>query len=482
MKIGNYDLDVKQLHVSRVAHRESTAPRPSDIAEQQLPDMSELGISQRNAGVYDSFDRHEYLPELRGQRGLALYDKMKRSDAQVRSSLLLIKAPVLSAQWYMEPFSSEPEDIEVSEFVSWSLNSLHRPFMSFLREAMYFLDYGHYAFEKVFEVAEWRPERKGSHARTVIKWQDFAPRHPFTMREVEYDIYGHPVAWWQERAGRVADRKKLPWDKLLTFAWDQEADDPHGVSVLRSAYMHWYYKQNLYKVDAIQKERHGIGIPDIELPPGYSKDDKAIAREMGRNLRTNERAFVVRPPGMHVGFIKPEGNLVDALASAEHHNREIAKNVLAQFMADTSGSNARDSSHIDLFTKALRYLADIVRGQINQFAIPELVDFNFSVRGYPQLKVRRISESAEFRSLAVAARNLVEPGILTPTPELEAFISEVGDFPQPNSEAMERTIEDRITKGVGYEPVEDPDAATNENRDDPGNQATGKSPRGNPTE
>jgi hypothetical protein len=40
----------------------------------------------------------EYNPDLIGKSGIRVFDRMKRSDAQVRGSLRMVKAPILSAQ------------------------------------------------------------------------------------------------------------------------------------------------------------------------------------------------------------------------------------------------------------------------------------------------------------------------------------------------------------------------------------------------
>lgn len=477
MKIGSVAVDVgsKGLHVSRVSHA-SPAAAPPPAHGQQI-DFTEHGTSgQPDMRLYGSAVLRD-VPELRWPQNLYTYQKMRR-DAQYRSSLLLVKSPLLSAHWYVEPFSQDPVDIEAADFLWWALNNMHRPFMAFLKEALFSLDYGHYAFEKVFERGVWRPSRPGSHARVVAKWKDFAPRHPLTLGEIDKDEHGRPVGWWHTRNNSLAQRRRLDWDKLLVFTWDEEADDPRGIALGESAYLHYYYKHHLYKIDGIQKERHAIGIPDIQLPPGFKASDKKRAQEMGRNLRTNESAFVTRPPGWVIGFIEQKSQLVDVLKSADHHNFEIAKNALMQFVAATGGSNAKDESHINLTERALRYLADWFRQEINHHAGPELLDYNFELKGYPQLRARRVTDNSEARALSVALRNLTEPGIFTPTSEVEEFVAEILEFPPPSAEAQRRTINDRITaNGTRVK-----GGSTNPNRDDAGNKSTGKSPSGNPTE
>jgi hypothetical protein len=436
MRVGSI-----QLHRARVSH-------PAELIEQ--PDLRELGATGQS--VYGNLVVQEYNSKLRGVLGLRIYDEMRRSDGQVRAVLRVVKAPIISAQWYIEPFSDDELDVEVSEFVWWALNNMHHTFIRFLWEALLMLDFGHYVFEKVYEVATWTPKPTEEHSRprerTVIKWKKMAPRHPMTIAEWKFDRDGMLKGIVQNTAG-FGDRDSqvfIDVDKLLVFTLDEEAEDPTGISILRSAYKHWYYKDNLYRVDAIQKERHGIGVPVVKLPPGFTPKDKDLANEMGENLRTNEKAHVTLPPLWDLTFAEMRTNPADALKSAEHHDLMIARNALTQFInlgSTTSGSRALGGEQIDIFTKTLRYLTDIVRGQVNHYVIPQLVDWNYRVHGYPQLKVRRIGETGEQRAFSAALRNLVGVGAITATPELEEFASDQLDMPRPSKEAMARTWQER---------------------------------------
>jgi hypothetical protein len=223
----------------------------------------------------------------------------------------------------------------------------------------------------------------------------------------------------------------LPIEKLVVFTYDREANNMEGISLLRSAYKHWYYKNGLYKIDAIQKERHGIGIPVIKLPPGFTPADKDLANELGRNLRTNEQAHVVLPPYWELIFAKIEGQPTDPMESIGHHDREIYKNTLGQFL-DT-GAAASKEQEIDLFMKAMRFTAQIVLSMINKHAIPQLINFNYpGVTRYPTLRARRIGEANELRTLSFAFRNFVGAEAIIPDDKLEEWIRDEMDMPQPD--------------------------------------------------
>ena len=451
--------------VARILGREPQAPVE---LQEKRPDLRETGASGQS--LYGSFGLSEYNSELRGVRGIKTYDQMRRSDAQVRATLRLVKTPIISAQWYMQPASSKPLDVEISDFIWWALNNMHRSLINFIWEALLMLDYGYYSFEKVFALGTWKnPNQERPRARQMWKWDNFAPRHPINITGWDFNSNGTVKNIEYRRTDGSTGQTtyvRIPYEKLLIFTLDEESGDPTGVSILRSAYKHWYYKENLYKVDAIQKERHGIGIPKVVLPPGYTDEDKNYANEMGRNLRTNEKAHVTLPPGWDVSMLSMNTNLVNVLESAEHHDLMIARNVLGQFMnlgSTVSGSRALGSTQMEIFMKALRYVADIVRMNLNRDAIPELVRYNYGpeILNYPELRVRRIGENADWRAFSVAIRNMVEPGLLTPDPELEQWIRDQMDLPLGGVEVLERGVEERTKKEAPAEgePETNPDGS-----------------------
>ena len=369
----------------------------------------------------------DYNPDLAGQLALDTYREMK-NDAIVRSSLRVAKTPILSARWFMEPASSDPEDVYRADFIWKNLTQyMSISWTQFLIECLYMMDYGTYAFEKVFDVRNI-PDATGTLQPRVI-WKKFAPRIPYEIEEFIYDEDGGPssIAITTD-AGSV----ELPIAKALIFTFDKEAGDLWGHSVLRSAYKHWFFKEQLYKIDAIQKERHGIGIPVIKLPPNYKPGDKQAAERIGENLRTNEKAHVVLPPGWEVLFLKLEGQRVDALESAQHHAEKLYENVLANFMMNNNVANDADvQEHV--FTRSVRFTAEIIRDVLNKYAIPQLIDFNWSEdeipNGYPQLKVRRLGDERDWRVISFALRNLTGAGIVRPDDPTEAWIREELDMP-----------------------------------------------------
>jgi hypothetical protein len=379
----------------------------------------------------------DYNPQLRGRRAIDIYREM-RHDSVVRSSLRIAKTPILSARWFMEPASNDQADIEKANFVWKNLNEyMSMSWPQFLVECLYMIDYGVYVFEKVFEIKEIDGEQR-------VIWRKFAPRHPYEIEEFVYDPEGGPDAITIDTDSGPKD---LEIAKALIFTYDKEAGDLWGLSALRSAYKHWFFKEKLYQIDAIQKERHGIGIPIIKLPPNFTPPDKVRAEGIGRNLRTNERAHVVLPPGWDVMFLKLEGQRVDALESAQHHADKLYENVLANFMVvEGTGSGAYADVQEHIFNRAVRFTAEIICDVLNKYAIQQLINFNWPEEelenGYPQLRVRRLGDERDWRVLSFAARNLVGAGIIRPDDDLEAWFRDELDMPAADIATMRKIVPD----------------------------------------
>ncbi len=127
---------------------------------------------------------------------------------------------------------------------------------------------------------------------------------------------------------------EIPGDKILRFTLKQEGDNYEGTSTLRSAYKHWYIKDTLYKLEAVKHERQSIGIPKITLPSTATPEDADEAENIVANLRATEKGYIILPNSdWHFEFANMGADTTSNVQeSIAHHNREIAKNILAQFL------------------------------------------------------------------------------------------------------------------------------------------------------
>lgn len=420
-----------------VVHFDDTPGKELAIVTARQADVSrkalrELGTS--SPSPWTSFTRQEYNPNLFGLKGLEVFDRMRKSDGTVRGTLRTIKTPALSGRWFVEP-AQHPEatdaDVErykmQARFIWCNLTEwMSISWPQVLTECMLMMDFGYYMWEKV-----WENRIIDGELRTVLA--KLGPRHPMDVLEWKYDAHGGPVrVHMQPPSVGPLQPQFIPIDieKLLVFTFDREAGNIEGISVLRSAYKHWYFMEQLYKIDAIQKERHGIGIPVVELPMGFKEEDKALAENLAANIRTNDRAHIVLPPNWKLYMLKLEGQPVDALDSIEMHQAAIRENILANFI--TEGAREED---LTMFLKASRFIADIVSETFNTYLIPQMIRFNWPLEEYyPKLRVRRVGESADWRTLSFAIRNLIGAGVIIPDRVLEDNLREEMDLPAVDEE------------------------------------------------
>jgi hypothetical protein len=421
----------------------ATGTKPRTAAKADASSFRELGSA--SPSPFTSALRQDANRDLAGQKGIAKYREMKRTSAAIRSSLRMVKTPIESARWDVLPGADTPIAKKQADFVREVLfNSLDVTWAQTLADILTMLEYGWSILHKVYikEVGT------GNGARIVLA--KLAPRHPLDVEHVQYDAFGSPEAVWFYPAGAYEMRTDggispignagnanidVPMARLVVFTLDGEAGDIQGTSLLRSAYGHWMIQNALMRIDAIQKERHSLGIPVITLPPGAKDTDLALAEEIGRNLRANERAHVVLPdPNWNLEWAKLSGQPVDPRDSLEWHTNQIKANVLWTGESD---------NEYDLFMKSVRYIADRVADTINKWVVRELIDFNWATTKpgtYPRVTARWIGEFEDNRTRSFAIRNLVGADLITPDEVLEAQLRRELDLPMADL-ATRRVVE-----------------------------------------
>lgn len=397
----------------------------------------------------------EVVPAL-GNRSQAVkvFDEMSSSDSAVDVSLRAAKMPVMGAMYFVEPFDESPEAMDIAEFVEFNLlTGTSAPFLLILEDILRMYEYGFSIIENVFELREWAPKRSNANRRVYTMLKKLAPRPTPTIGEIMYDDNGGPLG--VKQLAVKADGKpvevEIPIDKLMVFSFNKKGGNLEGKSLLRTSYKHWYYKENLYKIDGIQKERHGMGFPTLTLPVGYKDSDVVFGNELVQNIRTNERGGAVLPPGYLLSFLDLPGQPVDVMRSIEHHNGMIMLNTMTQFLMlgleGSGGGRATSGSHQDMFTKSNRYVANLICDTINLYCVPQLVRYNFKSDKFPKLQVRNIGESKELQQWASGVANLTSQGLITPDIETEQWVRKIIDA--PFKKGGKQTPLDRPNNGKG---------------------------------
>lgn len=407
------------------AEIDSTRPDPD------TPPMDERGATGTAVfgGIITS---EEYNPDFYWREAVRIYEQMRRNDYQIFSSLLMCELPIMRADWKVEPASDSPDDIDIASHTETALfHELEMPFTDVIRNALLKLSFGFSINEKVFKIAD-----DGS-----VFWSKFAPRLPRTIWR-----------WWIDSSNELRGVQQWTYknynyefieiaaEKLMVFTNRLEGGNFEGVSVLRTAYKPWFYKEGLLRIMAIGFEREHVGVPVIQLPNGHTAADLARAQNIGKNLRSNESAYVTLPFGWTLDWLHGQAGgrssshtpILDAIALMDV---AISRNVLAQMQnlgSGETGSYALADVQNDFFLMSLQAIANEIAEGFNgksNGAIPQLVRYNFGPQlMYPKLVCSRI-QSFDGATLANALANLARFGVITPDQGLEDFARDMYGIP-----------------------------------------------------
>jgi hypothetical protein len=387
-------------------------------------------------------DFGEYNPQLEGLTAIRTYEKMRRSDAQVAATLLACELPIRAANWDVLPATSDPLDQEIAGFVKENLFGgleyvspagvkTTQCWDDVLRNALLMLPFGAAAHEEVYAVDGAR-----------VRLARLAPRLPVTFYRWITDVDGETLLALNQYGYRNSNFEsvEIPVDRLAVFTFNKEGANFFGRSMLRPAYMHWYIKHNLYRIDAIAGERNGLGIPTIEQGTNASKEDRQAAASWVTQLAAHEKTGIALPAGWKLTLQGVQGQVRDLFNSIEHHNIEISRTALAFFMnlgqsSKSSGNRALGQEMTDFFFLAVQATADQIARTITATSVKRLVDYNWDgVAKYPTLAVSNLRARSLDQTLT-ALSQLATANVVAPYPELAQHIARELGLPQPPEKA-----------------------------------------------
>ena len=408
------------------------------------PSKTARGSSGR-AHVNGFLALEELNVELRGTSGLQKFDKMYRTDPDIRRNVAMVTNPIVGGTWSVEPFGGDEasdKDKEVAQFVEWALFDVMRPKLGrHLAEALPVLIRSGFApFEQVWMTADYN-------GRTVLVPRTLGLRLPRTIQQVHQDSAGEIteiVQWPPTGAGSIP----IPAEDVVYYRIGGEGDNWEGTSLLRPVYKPWFLKDKIERLDAIAIERESTGVP-IAYPPSGATDPQRDEVETAlANLRSNEQAYLIAP-GPHAQYSeKGQGWVFEILSSKaseqrsaapslEYHTSKIAAGFIAEFMRlgqAQTGARATADVQQDPFLAGVEAIAGEVEDTLNEQLVSRLAALNYEVDEPPKLRMSLV-DSTSLEQLSAYVGTLVEKGVFQADPELEDYLREKADLP-PADPAM----------------------------------------------
>lgn len=407
---------------------------------------------------FDGFlEQLEYNVDLTGENGLKNYERMRSSDGASVEALTHITAPIKNASWEIEPFSDDPEDLEIAEAVRRAFFVWPRQaFSEFLDQALDYLVFGHQVFEQVWQVVDDElefddpnapPELDETAGRarqpkiqvpsrqflTFRRFKQLLPRTIYKWHMDDGELDGITQSTW--KGGQLV-QPRIDADQLIVLVNQRRGDDMTGRSLLRGAYKHWVLKEVVEKIEVIALERHGVGVWVAYPSQASVNDQEQLDRleEILQNLRAGAQTYIVSPgpkaqaaslnqDGFLFELVSPTGTPPDFKAAKEYHRGEIKGSMLVRFSElghGQTGARATGETQSKVWRDALHAVARHV-GEVMDDPIRRFVQANYGVARYPRLVAQNI-EATNLAEFAEANARLVAAGAVRDDRSYRAFV------------------------------------------------------------
>jgi len=387
--------------------------------------FSEIGVTGLSA--FSGQIQADFLREMRGKEGYKRFDEMRKNNPVVRGLLLSIEQPIRAVSW---EFSSDLGDTDPRlELLNDARAGMSHSWNDHIIEVLTMLPFGFTPFELVYKRDD----------RGRVMWRKLAIRGQDTVHRWLFDDSGGLAGFIQQTTDyRLVN---IPIEKLILYRTRVERNNPEGESILRAAWVPYYFAKHIQQIEAIGIERDLAGLPVMTLPEGADTADTTTsdlgkAKKVVRNVRNDEQAGIVKPYGWEFELLSTGGTRqFDTNEIVKRYESRMLISALAQFLMlgqDNVGSLALSSDQTDFFTMSVNSVADTIAETFTKYAIPRLLKLN----GYDADGITLQHTPAGDVDVTKVADYLQKLGAwITPTAEDELWVRQLIGMP-------ERTVED----------------------------------------
>ena len=402
---------------------------------------SEVGVS--GLQVWSGRIQEDFLRNLRWPDAFKIYNEMRLNSPTVGALLAGIELSIRGIDW---TWTSEDETDPRIRILEDASEAMSHNMLDHISEALTFLPFGWSWFETVYQQVDSR-----------VLWRKFAIRGQDTLHKWEFDDSGGIAAMIQ-RLG-WGEEYELPIEKSILYRARSEKNNPEGRSILRTAYIPWYYAKHLMEIEAIGEERGLAGLPVIEPPFGAnmkesdSSSDYAKAHSIVRNIRRDEQEGIVLPaptgPEAHqrwkISLLSTGVNRTFGTdAIIKRYESRILMSALSQFMMlgmDKVGSLALSKDQTDFFIMSVNAIADIVGETLTKYAMPRLLALN-GITDFDGVRLEH-SPAGDMDMTALGEFLAKTTNMITWMPDDEVWLRDVVRLPEREVEEIEAEKEKR---------------------------------------
>jgi hypothetical protein len=433
----------------------------SDVTKQRPTSTDFMEIGSTGLVQYGGRVEEDFLKQLQGKRGYAIYREMSENHPVIGGVLSSIEMLFRSVDWSVTP--SDPDDqrsVEEAEFVAGCMNDMSISWQDTINNILTMLVYGFSFNEIVYKRRNGQSEdgESSKYADGRVGWRKLPMRSQDTVYEWKFDHNGGIQGMTQMNPLAGTGPVFIPIEKALLFRTTTRLNNPRGRSVLRSAYTSWYYQKRIQTIEAIGIERDLAGLPVAFVPPQLLSDN-ATSQETSalneikrivRNIRRDEQEGLVFPlaydpetkqKAYDIQLLTSGGRRqFDTNQIINRYDQRIAMSVLADFILlghEKVGTQALSVSKIELFLDSIEAWLAGIADVFNNYGIPRLMKLN----GVPEELSPTLHYSAprdpDLGILGDYVSKLTSSGAMLPDDELSDHLRELAGLPTDQTQEVE---------------------------------------------
>lgn len=398
--------------------------------------MTELTFNKKERGnsgteISGNIYLNDYLTELQGVEAHEKYNKMRRSDPQVRKVMSAIVNPIRNATWSIEPVSEDAQDVEAASLLERILFE-DMDFDMKLVEMLTFLPHGHSIFEVIHE------NKNSTEHGDYTGLASLAFRNQTSITEWKVDPRTSKlVEIHQETAGDATSDVWLQVKDLLIFYNEREGDD-NGFPILRPLYGPYKRKLLTETLKMIGIERSAIPTPTLQVPTSISVNDEEYKQAVAilAGFTSAENSFLTYPEGWTLDLHQTSGfDPMKLEDSIKREDEKMAGAILATFLELGTGGNggayALGENLERFFSLVISSFAKVVSNTINDRLIPNLMKLNYgdTVETYPKLSFTGITDKVGLEFMQIIT-GYTGAGVIQTDEQLEDHVRKVHNLPK----------------------------------------------------
>jgi hypothetical protein len=427
----------------------------------------------------------EYVPALKSwPQRIAMYQRMG-NDGKISAMLRANQLPLISAvRWGVEGGSDEQQMLLKSNILRqgnpryWCSTSWTQRIFECLQS----LQYGIALFGKFWDVVDGYQIYRSLpylHPKSLG-----GPAGPFEWNEAGTELVAIHRAYKKPNGGYVNDERLLIED-VFPVVWNMVGENWEGIPMIRPMYRAYTEKDLASKIQMIDLQNRGVGIPKGKLGPADGPTAAATMTQILKDMRggSKERAFILETDGQEIGFLTSEGTTLESSPIIAEKNNELAAAAGADFMQQgqtTSGSRATGSVLMVSHMQDLDATREIFQEQINHGCggcsglSEELQTRNFGeVEEFARVVGTRVSPTDQLDNIP-NINEAIQNGSLTHDLGLENYVRKSMGLPSMTAAEFEkaRKMQD-VARNIGGRPQEVGDSDREDPRDDDTGRAFG---------